>query len=135
MIKRIFKALFGPCIIICILIILLSSLPRPIAKQELHVGDNISGYRNMNRWNSFSCFTSCKEIDYKKFEVTFLQYYDNNPYEFKYILLEEDYICLYSSKIPNKKIKMKVSINSQNKTIVLENEELINKQKNKKKKK
>lgn len=122
--KLIIRVFISLIISIFIIVLILSFLPRPKLKQQLYIGDTISGYRIMNRWNSFSCLTSLKQIDEEKYEIKFIQYYDNNPYEFTYVISNGDNISLYPSKISKKKKnKIKITINSSEKTLLLEKEE------------
>jgi len=105
----------------------------PPSKQEINIGDSIKGYRIMNSIYSFTNLISIEQTE-GNYQLKFIQYYDNNPYEYTYILNKEDYLFLYSKKLPGTKTKLKIIINNDNKTITLENEELLKNKKPKKSK-
>ena len=132
--KTIILVILGTILSISTTCLLLSIFPRPCEEQELHIGDKIYGYRNMNRCKTFSCFTYLNKVD-DKYELKFVQYYDNNAYEFTYNLCQEDYIYLYCDKIPANQIELKICVNESNKSIIIKNEDLINRRITKEEKK
>lgn len=123
--KTIILVILGTILSISTTCLLLSIFPRPCEEQELHIGDKIYGYRNMNRWKTFSCLISLNKVD-DQYEIKFVQYYDNNAYEFTYNLCQEDFIYLYYDKLPANQIELKIYVNESNNSIIIKNEDLIN---------
>lgn len=106
--------------VVSIIVLLISLFPRPIKKQSLQIGDKVQGYRIMNHCCSYSYVTSIEESD-SVYKIKFLQYYNNDPYEFCYYINEESCIDMFYSKIPsNKRIKVKVFIGEDKRSLILE---------------
>lgn len=72
----------------------------------MQIGDCFNNYRFMNKMASKAYLTSIKQLNNEEeYELSFRQYYNHDPYDFKYIVSENDYLDVYFCTKPFKKNK------------------------------
>ena len=73
----------------------------------IQIGDCFNNYRFMNKMASKAYLTSIEQLNNEKNEyvLSFRQYYNHDPYDFQYIISENDYLDVYFCTKPFKKTK------------------------------
>lgn len=63
--------------------------------QKIYIGEDLGNYRLMDRINTKVYLTSIKKISNTDYEISLRQFYNNNPYDFVFIVKTGDSIHSY----------------------------------------
>ena len=89
--------------------------------QKIYIGDELGNFRLMDRINTKVYLTSIKEISISDYEISFRQFYNNNPYDFIFILKTGDNIHSYFIHKPknSKSKECTLEVNEINKSYIV----------------
>lgn len=89
--------------------------------QKIYIGDDLGNFRLMDRINTKVYLTSIKEISISDYEISFRQFYNNNPYDFIFILKTGDNIHSYFIHKPknSKSKECTLEVNEINKSYIV----------------
>ena len=89
--------------------------------QKIYIGDELGNFRLMDRINTKVYLTSIKEISIIDYEISFRQFYNNNPYDFIFILKTGDNIHSYFIHKPknSKSKECTLEVNEINKSYIV----------------
>ena len=89
--------------------------------QKIYIGDELGNFRLMDRINTKVYLTSIKEISISDYEISFRQFYNNNPYYVIFILKTGDNIHSYFIHKPknSKSKECTLEVNEINKSYIV----------------